>query len=161
MNNKTSIIDQLTHANLAQVAFSEDTNKSLREAAIIASGLALTTGGVLAAKHGLLGKSAKSAYDKVSGKMEKIWKERKKVGDEIKKGVSPITEKAPAGSSKTPSSSPTVVNTPKGPKSSPRMTFSSADWKKIKNYCKSNGLDFRNPKDIEKAAAALGIKPIK
>ena len=141
-----------------QTTFSEDTNAALREAALIGTGLTLATGGVLLAKHGKLGKTAKGAYDSVSGKIEKIWKETtKKGGKEIKKEKYSVTEKTPGRSPKTSSSSTTTISTPK----SPGMIFDDLDWKRIKNYCRSKGLDFRNPKDVEKAAIALGIKPIK
>ena len=136
-NNKTSIVDQLTHSNLAQVAFSEDTNKSLREAAIIASGLALTTGGVLAAKHGLLGKSAKEGYNKVSSKIKNLWSGKKPVVD---------SKEADA-----------ALNTIKG---AAKKIYSDSDKKKILAKMKEMGLDTHNPSLFEEVAKKLGCTPI-
>ena len=131
-----------------QAAFSDDTNGALREAALLGTGLALTTGGVLAAKHGYLGKSAKNGYNKVSGKVKNIWHETNKFNNDAIKEGSKKPPKAHSGS-KTPDVSPKPES---GKKYPPEV------WEKIKRYCRDKKLNFRDKKNQEIAAAAVGVK---
>lgn len=65
-----------------QAAFSEDTKKSIKEAALIGTGLTLTAGGILAAKKGWLGftENQRKASKKAIEKVGKIWNEVKSEG---------------------------------------------------------------------------------
>jgi hypothetical protein len=151
-----------------QAAFSEDTNAELKEAALIGTGLTLATGGVLLAKHGKLGKTAKGAYDSVSGKIRKIWKETtiKNGKKKVKKESSSFTTKSPGKPPKTNSVSEitteapgvppvTTVTTKTSGKSTKTKRYPQEVWKRMINYCKSRGLNFRDKKNQEIALAAV------
>ena len=156
---------KITPNSATQAAFSTDTNESLREAALIGTGLTLATGGVLLAKHGKLGKTAKGAYDSVSGKIRKIWKETtiKNGKKKVKKESSSFTTKSPGKPPKTNSVSEITTEAPGVPPVTTVTTKTSGKlkrypqevWKRMINYCKSRGLNFRDKKNQEIALAAV------
>ena len=147
-----------------EAAFSEDTNADFREAAIIGGLGAGTIGIGLMAKHGLLGKSSKKAYDKAAEKVKTIWNEAKK--QDFKKEEEVVSETVKKGKSGTTSTTERITQESGKPDkidiktTAKKIIFSPEDWPKVNKVIKEKGMDPRNPAHRLAAAKIAGVDPV-
>ena len=147
-----------------EAAFSDDTDADFREAALI-SGLGASTIGIgLMAKHGLLGKSSKKAYDKAAKKVKTIWNEAKK--QDFKKEEEVVSETVKKGKSGTTSTTERITQESGKPDkidiktTAKKIKFSPEDWLKVNKVIKEKGMDPRNSAHRLAAAKIAGVEPV-
>lgn len=132
----------------SQKEFSDDTEASLREAALIGGGLLTVGGATLAAKHGKLGftksqrAKSKEAYEKVAKKIKEAWNRpdnnNNKKEEVIKEAAKEATKETTAK---------TVKN----------LKFSREDWGKARKAAGSGA----TTEQIQAKALEMGFKPVK
>lgn len=138
-----------------QAAFSTDTKKELKTAAIAGGGLITLGSGILLAKKGKLGftksqrVATKDGYDRIMSKIKAALREEKP-----KPKSTYRREYNNVGKSTVPKE--TTINSPEIGKTrdvSAKPYYKPEDWKKIVNYSKKNKCS------TGEAASKLGIKP--